>query len=184
MANKFNFGKLSHKLERVIFAGEVVKKWGENKIAGAYFDKALTYTYGFGEIVEIVGDLRTNYKVKPVDATTTANSTLGIILRELTGAASINDVTVENGIPSVPLNVLPLTKVNLSSFGVPVVEGTTKVAVGGQVYVGTGASGTIQGSAYSTNVTGTIIATGVAFNSLVTKPTLDAGLTASINVKL
>lgn len=185
MANKFKFGALKHIVTDALFAGRQHKQWGHAYIAAAYFEPDYTGEYGFGEIVEIVGDLKTNYRVKPIDATTTESATFAVIMNEITGAQTIHAGTVNNGIPNVPLNIWPLIKENKGTIIVPVVEGaTTKVVIGGAVYVGTGASGTIIGSAYSQNVTGTVLLTDAVFTTKATQPTLDEGLTVAIGFKL
>lgn len=185
--NKFGFGDLSFKVKYpTLFAGYQHKLWGERLITAGYFDGTVDYTYGFGEIVELVKDDGKNYIVKPIDATTTAAKPLAVIMNEITGAETVLGGTINKGVKQVPLNLWILDgKINNGTVIVPVVEGTTtKVALGGQVYIGTGANGTIAGSAYSQNVTGTIAPTGLIFTSKVSKPTAAAGLTAAIGFKL
>ena len=184
--NKFGFGDLSFKLlSGAKFAGNQVKHWGTRKIGAGYFEQGLDYTYGFGEIVEIAGDNEKNYVVKPISSATADTATLAVIMNEITGATTIHQGTINAGDKHVPLNLWLLVRENMGTVSVPVVESdTVKVEIGGKVYIGTGADGTIAGSAYAENVTGTIAREGLVFTSKAGKPTAANGLTAAIGFGL
>lgn len=181
---KFGFGGIGFKVKRNTIMPGVNRTWlgGERFVVPALFDESLTYTYEFGEIVEIVGDTDTNYIVKPITAETLETAKLGVIMHEITGAQNIRDGLISNGVPNVTLNVWLLDR-NLGGIGVAV-KGATAPKIGDKVHVGNGTNGTVAGVAYAAAVTNGTIDTNLVFKSVATAPTETTALSAEIGVAL
>lgn len=180
--SKFGFGGVGFQVKNGTIMPGSNKRWlgGERFVKPALFeDDVNDYVYEFGEIVEIVGDTRTNYIVKPIDATTTADAKLGLIMRELTGAQDIRTGVVTNGIPNVTLNIWVLD-VNLGGVGAAYKGLAEDVEIGGAVFVGNGTAGTVAGAVYAKAVSNGTIATDLVFKSLAKAPTTTTALAVEI----
>lgn len=183
--SKFGFGGIGFKVRKNTIEPGVNVRWlgGERFIVPALFEADLNYEYEFGEIVEIVGDTRTNYIVKPLDDKTTANSKLGVIMATMTGAQNIRTGVIRNGIPNVTLEVWLLDE-NLGGIGVAFKGDKAAATIGGAVFIGTGEATTVRGAVYPAAVTGGTITSNLVFQKLPNTPSETNALSVQIGRKL
>lgn len=180
--SKFGFGGVGFKIRRNTIMPGVQRTWlaGERFVVPALFDATVTnYTYEFGEIVEIVGNDRTNYIVKPITSATLATAKLGVIMKTLTGDTTIHGGIVVNGLPNVTLEIYLLDE-NLGGIGVACKGLAADVEIGGAVFVGNGTNGTVAGAVYAEAVSNGTIATDLVFKSKANTPTETAALSVEI----
>lgn len=152
MPSKFGYKGIGFYVNGAIDAGKQYSNFGEELIRPAFFEDTLTYDYEFGEIVEIIGDTRTNYLVKPIDGDTLPTANLGVIMWEVTGGTSIREGRVTKGVSNVVLNVWDL-QLNTAKVVVSL-QGTEAVTIGGAVHLGNGTNGTLAGALYPAEITG------------------------------
>lgn len=177
--SKFGYGGIGFKVNQGMDAGKQFSNWGEELISPAMFEEGLDYLYEFGEIVEIVGDTRTNYIVKPIDATTTADAKLGVIMNEVTGGTEIRQGRVTRGVPNAVLNVWDL-QLNTAKITVSL-QGEDAVAIGDTVHLGNGTNGTLAGAIYPAEITdGTIALPNLTIQSHTMTPSTTAIRTVAI----
>lgn len=180
--SKFGFGGVGVVVKNnTIWPGDQ-RTWlgGERAVVPALFDAdAPDYVYEFGEIVEIVGNTRTNYIVKPIDGDTLATAKLGVIMREVTGARDIKTAVVTRGISNIPLNVWVLDE-NLGGIGVAYKGLQEAATIGGTVFVGNGEADTVAGAVYAAAVVGGTIETDLVFKSVAKAPSETTALSVEI----
>lgn len=180
--SKFGFGGVGFTTKRNTIMPGVQRTWlgGERFIVPALFDASVVdYNYEFGEIVEIVGNDRTNYIVKPISAATTATAKLGVIMQTITGDTTIKGGIITKGLPNVTLEIWLLEE-NLGGIGVAFKGDAKDVAIGGAVFIGNGTNATVAGAVYGKAITGGTIASKLVFKSLTNAPTETAALSVEI----
>lgn len=179
MVSKFGYKGIGFYVNSSLDAGTQYSNFGEELIRPALFEGLTDYVYEFGEIVEIVGDTKTNYLVKPIDATTTPDGNFGVIMKEVTGGTKIREGRVTNGVSNVALNLWDL-QLNTAKIVVSL-QGTEEVTLGGAVYLGNGTNGTKAGAIYPEAIeNGTIEIEGLSIQSGTMKPSTTAIRTVAI----
>lgn len=185
--SKFGFKGLPIVPSTAKFAGSIVERYGyDRNVIPALFAKDDSHVYEYGEVVEIVGDTRTNYVVQAVTDDTAATANLGIILRQRDGKTDIKGGLLEKGERNVALSVWVIRD-NKGSVAVPILGGLALVEKGGAVHLGTGLQGTIAGAVYGEEVSndGTVELTGIIMRGLPTKPYTNTDIgTVAIGVKV
>lgn len=157
--------------------GHMTKAFGPRYIRAGFWDSARTDTAEFGLFVEVNAGDEYAYKVLPVDANTTAGE-LGVVVRDVVGAGSTDGI-ISGPKEHVALSIFAGTSGQKGKIVAILGNGATSPAVGGAVYVGTGASvNTISGLAYTTNVNSECItATNWSFASTKFAPLVDTTAT-------
>jgi len=153
--------------------GQITRAFGPRYISAGFLDSATDSTVEFGEFVEInAGDTYAR-EVLPVTSATTTGE-LGVVVRDVVGAGS-GDGIVTGPKEHVAISLFLGTPGQKGAIVAILGNGATSPAVGGAVYVGTGAStNTVAGLAYTTNVNSECItATNWSFASTKFAPLVD-----------
>lgn len=159
---KFVYGHLPRTIKaKGYLPGVYPKAFGPRYIDVAFWDSASTITPEFGEFVELnVGDDYAK-EALPVSSTTTA-AELAVVVRDVAGAPSLNAGIISGPKENVPLSVFIGTAGQKGKIVAILGEQATTPAVGGQVYVGTGATTTILATALVAGTTYTILTAGTS----------------------
>lgn len=171
--SKFKLGKLPIKPSIAKFVGQITDREGYDRVViPALFAKDDNHAFEYGEVVEIVGDLRTNYTVQAITDSTAVDANLGVILYQRDGKVDIKGGLLTKPEDNVTLSVWVLRE-NRGTVAVPVLGGDTLVKAGGTIHLGTGLNGTVAGAVYGEAVTsdGTIAITGLKFRDVAHFPT-------------
>lgn len=170
---KFTYGSLPRTLKaKGHLPGAYPYAFGPRYIDVAKWDSSRTDTAEFGEFVELnVGDDYAK-EALPVSSSTTA-SELAVVVRDVAGYPALGGGLISGPKAEVPLSVFIGTDGNKGRVVAIMGEQDTTPAVGGQVYVGTGASAnTVAGVVYTTDVNSECItATNWKFASTKYAPT-------------
>ena len=150
---KFTYGHLPRVYKAKGFLpGQITKYFGPKYIASGFLDSANQVQIEFGEFAEVNAGDQYAYEVLPVSATTTA-SELAVRVRDVVGAPALTNGIIETSKKWVPLSLFMGTSGQKGKIVAILGEQDTAPAVGGQVYVGTGASAnTVAGVIYTTDV--------------------------------
>lgn len=170
---KFVYGSLPRVYKAKGFLpGQITKYFGPKYIASGFLDSANQVQVEFGEFAEVNAGDQYAYEVLPVSATTTAGE-LAVRVRDVVGAPTLENGIIETSKKWVPLSLFMGTSGQKGKIVAILGEQATTPSVGGQVYVGTGAtSATVAGVIYTTNVgTECIEATGWTFAGTKFAPT-------------
>lgn len=185
MAN-LNLGKPDYRAKVGVYAGEIFINREKPLILPALFADDDTAQYEFGQIVELVGDTKTNFTIKEIGADTVNTGTFGVIMGTITGATrTYNPNGIITAERHIVVNVFILDRLASGSIGVALklLEGQTDPLRGGKVFVGNGTNGTISGAVYPEAVTdGTIELANVEVASEVFTPYLNGAKTIAIQV--
>lgn len=171
--SKFKLGKLPIKPSTAKFVGQIVDRKGYDRVViPALFAKNDAHAYEYGEVVEIVGDLKTNYVVQAITDSTAVDANLGVILYQRDGKVDIKGGLLTKPEDNVTLSVWVLRE-NRGTIAVPVLGGFSSVQNDATIYLGTGLNGTVAGAVYGEAVTsnGTIEITGLKFKDKAEFPT-------------
>lgn len=171
--SKFKLGKLPIKPSTAKFVGQIVDRRGYDRVViPALFAKNDAHAYEYGEVVEIVGDLRTNYVVQAVTDSTAVDANLGVILYQRDGKVDIRGGLLTKPEDNVTLSVWVLRE-NRGTVAVPVMGGFASVQNGSTIFLGTGLNGTVAGAVYGETISedGTITLTGLKFKDIAEFPT-------------
>lgn len=177
---KFVYGALPRTLKaKGYLPGHITSAFGPRYVAAGIL-KTGTTPVEFGEFVELESNTSKSYIAKVVDDGTTA-AQLGVVVRDVVGNSLLTNDEGDNNIVAYPKKNVPLslfipTAGNKSKI-VGILGDSQTPAVGGAVFVGTGASAnTVAGALYTTDVNSECLAaTGWTFASVKFQPTEGTG---------
>ena len=186
--DKFGFGGIGFTVKtNGTFPGVRTTDWGFPYIGPGLMDFNVetnaTYNYCQGEIVEIIANTDATYVVKPVDANTTTNSALAVIINVTGGQTNTQPGRIVENAPQVTLALYVLKDINMGGVSV-VYKDTAQPTVGAQVYLGLGTNDTVAGTVYSTSGAGKIAINNFVFKNLPYAPSSTNAKAIKIGAKL